>query len=165
MNAFRAVGSVMLYVALLIITMFVVILMLRGTLYVSTVIYPYLILTTSYVMPICGMILFPLSAFKRTRDVAVTGIYICSFLFGAVNWVFGFLVSYDLWGFIGIFIGLFIAGVGVVPVGAIASAWNGEWVLFWNLIIGAVITYGARFYALYKIEQIEKEDCEAEMLA
>jgi tetrahydromethanopterin S-methyltransferase subunit F len=42
-------------------------------------------------------------------------------------WCFGFLVTYVYWGITGILIGVVLAGIGVVPIGMLASVINGEW--------------------------------------
>jgi hypothetical protein len=81
-------------------------------------------------------------------------------------WLFGFLVTYAAWGLIGVFIGLFLAGVGVVPLGMIASGLHGQWDMVWQLVLGIALTWGARGLAMWlatKVDQYEEEKLERAM--
>lgn len=64
---------------------------------------------------------FVLSIFRRTRPW--TGLILIgfSFLLGAATWFYGAAVSFASFGWIGLFLGLFLAGVGVVPLGIIGG--------------------------------------------
>ena len=48
-------------------------------------------------------------------------------------WVLGFLIVYDLWGLVGLVIGLLLGGVGVVPLAALAALTKGAWPLLETL--------------------------------
>ncbi len=52
--------------------------------------------------------------------------------------------------------GLFFAGVGVVPLGMLASAFNDGWGQFWNLLLILVITYATRMYGFWLSEKYEE---------
>src|SRR5438046_9731864 len=52
---------------------------------------------------------------------------IVSYVFGATLWVWSLLLTYTLWGGFWLFIGLFMAGVGVVPLAMIATFFKGMW--------------------------------------
>src|SRR6516165_1723268 len=65
-------------------------------------------------------ILGPLSLIPPARFIAAIGFVIASFVFGAMMWVCGVGVTYDVWGMGGVTIGLMGAGVGIVPVGMLA---------------------------------------------
>jgi hypothetical protein len=157
---FKTITSFLLGIAILISIYVIGALIFEGTAYVVVVILPYLAIATGYVLPVFGIVLFPLTAFRRTRVFAVLAIVACTYLFGALLWCMGFVVTYSYWGFTGIFIGLVLAGVGVVPVALIAAAFHSEWYLVWNLLLGAALVFGGRAFALHKADQIDKEEQE-----
>jgi hypothetical protein len=49
------------------------------------------------------------------------GLAIGSWLFGLTTWTLGVAVTFATYGWIGLLIGLFLAGVGVVPIGIFAA--------------------------------------------
>lgn len=100
-------------------------------------------------------ILLPLAIFKRTRLFAGVVLYLFSYIFGATTWVLGFIVTLSFWGFWGVFIGLLLAGIGVVPLGMIASAINGQWGVFWILSANLVFVIATRAIAISLIEHSE----------
>lgn len=135
-------------------------LIFEGTAYVVAAILPYLATAVTYVLPVFGMVLFPLTAFKLTRKFAIVAIFGCTYIFGAFLWCFGFIVAYSYWGFTGIIIGLVLGGVGVVPVAFVAAIWHGAWNIVFNLVIGSVLVIGGRMFVIYKAEQIDQEELE-----
>ena len=69
----------------------------------------------------------------------------------------GFLWAYNIWGVVGVLVGVFLFGVGVVPVGAIALLFNGMWQHFFALIAAVATMYVCRKYGLYLILKADKE--------
>lgn len=130
-------------------------LFIKGGLWLSATLYPWLVLISVVTFIISILILLPLGIFKRTRGVSAIGLLIASYIFGATTWVWAFLLAYVFWGFMGLFIGLFIGGVGVVPVSMLASIFNGEWAIFGQLILLVVVTFGVRFLSIYIAEKAE----------
>jgi hypothetical protein len=49
-----------------------------------------------------------------------------------------------------------MAGIGVMPLGIAASAFNGNWGTFWLLIFMIVVTYGCRVYAIWLAEKYDE---------
>lgn len=84
-----------------------------------------------------------------TRAWAAMGYLVASYLFGAATWMFGLVITYYLWGGFAVFLGLFIIGVGVVPFGVIAAAMHGYWPTVGSLVVGVVMTFGARALSLF----------------
>ena len=60
------------------------------------------------------VILLPLSMFRRLRPHTGGLLYLSSYLFGLVTWLYGFIVTCALWGGFAVVIGLMFFGVGVV---------------------------------------------------
>jgi hypothetical protein len=75
------------------------------------------------------VLLLPLASFRKTRIVPAYGLYVASFVFGVCGRVSGFMVTYEIWGGVGMFIGLMLGIVGIVPLGIVAASWHSEWVI------------------------------------
>jgi hypothetical protein len=126
-----------------------------GTEWVSARIIPYLVQVALIVFGLCILVLGPLSIFRGTRPVSMNGFVLASYLFGITTWLFGFIAALNYWGWIAVFVGLFLGVVGVVPIGAIASALNSDWDMVGILVIGLVLTYGARSFGLFLASTLE----------
>ena len=59
------------------------------------------------------------------------------------------IVTYALWGGFGLFIGLMLGGVGVVPLAMLATLFKGMWSVFGELILMIVVTVGTRMLGLF----------------
>jgi type IV secretory pathway VirB2 component (pilin) len=53
------------------------------------------------------------------------------------------------WGYGALAVGLIFAGVGVVPVALLAALFHAEWSVLLELVVGIVLTFGARFLGLW----------------
>jgi hypothetical protein len=113
----------------------------------------------SFLSNLCGIsmaisvfILLPLACFRRTRMVAGVTLLVFSYLFGLTTWILGLIVTWAFWGLLGIFIGFLLAGIGVVPLGLIASVLHGRWDLFWILMGNLALVFIPRAFAFFLIE-------------
>lgn len=166
MEAIKTVGAAILGVTVFVAMIFVAVLLIAGTATVAGKVLPFLISATNIGTVFCIVFLLPLSLFRATRIVSVWGFFIASYLFGLGVWMYGFLVTYDLWGGRGVFIGLVLGVVGIVPLGIIAAALKGLWFIAGDLVYGIALTYGARAFALYlavKIDRAAEEAAVAKM--
>lgn len=97
-------------------------------------------------------VILPLGIFKRTRSISGLGLAYSSYFFGAILWLWSLVVVYITWGIIPVIIGLFIAGIGIVPIAAFVFIVNGEWSeLFWITIL-FIITFGSRMLGIYFVD-------------
>jgi hypothetical protein len=71
-------------------------------------------------------VLAPLGIFRRTRGIAGVGLVSASWGLGAILWLYGAMITFTSWGWVGLIIGLFVFGVGVVPMGFLALAQNSD---------------------------------------
>jgi hypothetical protein len=156
MEAIKAAGSVILGLAVLVALVFVGALFVVGAATVSEKALPILNVATVIGMIFCVVILLPLSVFRATRFVAVWGFFIASYIFGVDVWMYGFLVTYDLWGAGGILAGLVLGFVGVVPLGMIAAALNGLWPVVAELAFCIAVTYGSRMFSLFLANSLDR---------
>jgi hypothetical protein len=132
-------------------------LFIRGGVWLSEKLLPILSVVSIYAFLACLFILVPLAVFHPTRGFAGTGLYIASYLFGLSLWMTSLLLAYTLWGITAVFIGLCIAGVGVVPVALLATMFNGFWAAFFSLILMLIATFGSRFMAIYVLTKHDEE--------
>lgn len=91
----------------------------------------------------------------KARGIAGLIIYVSSFVYGLGTWIFGLAATLAIWGWFTVIVGLFLGGVGVVPIGMFAAIFNGEWAIFWTLIINLVLTLGARLIGTMLISSSE----------
>lgn len=109
-------------------------------------IYTFLLPFSSIAFAISLVLLGPLAIWRKTRGVAGAGLYVVSYLFGATTWFLGAAVTFGSFGWIGLIIGFFIFGIGVVPLGIFGAFFKlGINELGISLCVMLVITLAARF--------------------
>lgn len=90
-------------------------------------------------------VLLPMALFKAKRQAAGTYMHFASYVFGLTTWFLGATVTFVTWGWVGLIIGLIIAGVGVVPIGILAAFISlKEPTLGFTLIVMTVIVFATR---------------------
>jgi hypothetical protein len=105
---------------------------------------PWLVLLSILAIGFNVVILLPLAIIPPTRPWAGLGFFISSFIFGITGWFMGLLLTWILWGGLAVIIGLFIMGIGVVPIAMIATLFNGMWLELGLLFLAVVLTFGLR---------------------
>jgi hypothetical protein len=160
-NYIKSIGFVILGLVVLTAVVFVIPVFIAGTTVVAEKVLPFLWVAAYIAMIFCVVVFLPLSLFRRTRIVPIYGFLMASYLFGLGMWLYGFLVTYDLWGEGGVFVGLFLVGIGVVPVAIIAAALKQMWPVVGALIVGLVVTFGARMFAFYLAKTLDRAAQEA----
>jgi len=111
------------------------------------------------------IILLPLAAHHKTQRFAASGLIQASSLFGLTLWVWGLLLTYNLWGGGAVLVGVCLLGVGVVPMAMVATAIAKMWPTFGQLILLSVLAFGTRRIGkkiLLKLQMQEHKIYEAE---
>ena len=108
------------------------------------------------------VILLPLAIFKRTRRFSGTIIFYASYLFGLTTWFLGAAITLSTWGWLALIIGFFLAGVGVVPIGILASFITLKSAsLGISIIVMGIVTYACRMggvaLSVHDSDEYEKE--------
>lgn len=103
------------------------------------------------------LILLPLAIFKKTRLFSGVVMLLSSYAFGLDLWIYSAIAAYVFWGWLAFFIGIFLAGVGVLPIAMLASIFHGDWATFGELVLMTIITFSARFLGIYLIGKAEQE--------
>jgi hypothetical protein len=93
-------------------------------------------------------ILIPLMAIRATRPYAAVTVYTLTFIFGGLTWFYAAHYCRAALGVFWLIVGLFFAGVGVIPVALVGSGLIGDWVNFFWFVFMLAITYGCRLLSL-----------------
>lgn len=128
-------------------------LLLKGMVWVSDKALPWLMTASILALAVCVFVLLPLSLLRRTRGWAGNGYYIASYVFGIMLFAYACIVSYEIWGYTGLIFGLFLAGIGVVPVAFVATIIHGYWPTLGDLTLATVLTYGTRAFGIYLLSK------------
>ena len=96
------------------------------------------------ILLLINIVLLLFAVIPKARSVVGLIIYVSSYVYGLSAWIYGLAVTLALWGWIAVIIGLFLGGIGVVPIGMLAAMFNGQWGALWTLLLTAAITYCAR---------------------
>lgn len=100
------------------------------------------------------ILLAMLSCHPRMRLVCGSWILSTSVVFGVFLWLRGLLVAYALWGIMAVVIGIFMAGVGVVPVAMLACLFKGEWGIALEFCACIGWLFGSRFFGAYQMREL-----------
>lgn len=91
------------------------------------------------------LVLVPMAFVPRLRSTAGSGLFLLSFLFGATTWLLGAGLTFAVWGWVGLILGLLFLGLGVVPLGALGAFFKTDVPEAGLWLIGmAAVTLGAR---------------------
>lgn len=164
MKTLKNIGSVLLGICFILFILTLPVLFIKGALWLTPIVLPWLNLISGITFLVCILVFLPLSIFRRTRAFAGIGLFSASFVFGMSLWFSGFLLTYLFWGALALVIGLFMAGIGVVPMAMLASVLHGEWSVFIGLLLMAFFTFGARILGLHLVEKTENAKQQAWLL-
>ena len=117
---------------------------------------PWLTVASEITIAASLLVLLPLSLLRRTRTFACAAILIASWVLAAVVWLWSVIITYTIWGWIGIIIGIFLAGVGVVPVALLATLVKSFWSVFFELLFMVAFIFGMRAYTVYLAAKIDR---------
>ena len=153
----EGIGGCLLYIGILVVSGFLVLMFFRGAGWLASVILPvsgWITFAAFALVPICLILAIP----RVTRGWGGLGLVLCSYAIGLCLWLWSLVVAYELAGMVWLILGLFMAGVGVVLVAAIAALLHGEWVLLIEIVVGVVIVYVLRIAGNYLVESAEPKD-------
>ena len=126
-----------------------------GSAWASSKLLPWFSVLTWIAFGLVVFVFLPLAIPKATRGFSSISLFIASYVFGATLWMEGLLLTLFIWGIGAVFIGLFIAGVGVVPIAIIATLLKGMWVPLIELVLLTVMTFTSRIGAMSLAESLE----------
>ena len=157
-EVFTGIGGCLIAIVILAAIGLFISLFIHGGAWVSVKVGPWLSWISRLLFIATILILLPLAFFTRTRSLSGNGMIFISYIFELTVWIWGFLFTYILWGKFAVFIGLFLLGIGVVPIGIIALLFNGMWLALGEIIFLTLLAFGTRLFGLYIIEKSTPKD-------
>ena len=109
-----------------------------------THIFDYLLFAACSAVILCTLGMLPVAQAKVSKVGLLCTFLISSYLLGLTTWVLGMLVTLKYLETMGLMIGLSLGIVGVVPLGIVAAAINADWSMVAMILVGVLVTYGAR---------------------
>jgi len=125
--------------ALLILSLFI-----RGGVWFADKILPVLFIFSVAVFIFNIVVCIPLAFFKKTKEFSGKALFLSSYFYGVLLWLGCLVITFKLWGWFGIVLGLILLGVGIVPIAAIATVIAGLWSIVLHIIVLALIIWLAR---------------------
>lgn len=104
------------------------------------------------------LVLLPLAFFKKTKVLSGQILFGTSYLFGITTWFLGAGITFGIFGWFGLIVGLLILGVGVVPLGIIGAFMKINSTLGLVMLAMAATTWGARIGGAYLIAAAKQDE-------
>ncbi len=154
LNILKTPGGMLFALAVAILVFFLAAFLVKGPDFVEYGLMPDLFWFTRLAL-IVSVICVPLAFIPFLRRVARWGYLLSWLVFGITAWVLGFLVTLQLWGVVGVIVGLALAGAGVVLTGILAALIGGAWPTAVELLVLALLAYGTRRFTLHLAAKLE----------
>ena len=151
----KSIGRIIIGIGIFLGIIFLAMFFIKGGVWLGAIVLPWLSIIMRLVFILNVIIFLPLGIFKKTRSVSAFGFVMSSFVYGLTLWFWALLLTCLIWGTRAVFIGLLIAGVGVVPIAVLATALNGQWAVTGEIILFLVLTYGSRMLGFYFAEKVD----------
>lgn len=148
-NFLKSIGSFVLVIGFFILLIFIATFFIKGGVWIGSKVFPWLSIIMWLVFAIDLLIILPLGLFKKTKGASAIGLVVSSYVYGITLWFWALLLTYFIWGTVAVIIGLFIVGVGVVPIAMLATAIKGEWAITGQIVLLIVLTFGSRMLGFY----------------
>lgn len=147
-ETFQGVAGLIKYIVVFVVIAGLLSVLFSGVRFLSGVLIPVLT-AVSFVMFMAMFFMIILSSFvKKYRGITSIALLIFSYFFGVTAWFLGLSSTLYYFGFLWVIIGVFMLGVGVIPIGLLALAVNGQGWNFITLVSLLVLAFQARKWAL-----------------
>ena len=153
-NTAKVIGSLMLWVIGVAIAGLLIALFLGGVVVISKLLEPYLFRGFLLTL-VLGVALVLFALIRQTRPLALLGYMFAEKIMSLILFLHAILITWSFWGAFAVFLGLFLAGVGIVPVAIACMVWNREWAGFWDLIILIICIVGFRGMLLWIAHRLD----------
>jgi hypothetical protein len=161
MQALKSVGQMAFGLACVLLMLAVGAAFVFGATWAAIHLTYYAMWTTFLTLMVCVVLLLPLALFRTTRIASVFGFYIASVVFGACTWLAGLLVTLMQLGGLGVFIGLVLGVLGVVPLGIIGALVHSAWRDAVLLVVGIALTFATRGFSLWLASLVDRQEVKA----
>ena len=148
----RIIKGIAIFIGIFLLAMFFI----KGAVWIDAKILHRLFLVMGIVLILDILIVLPLGIFKKTKMASAIGLIVSSYVYGLTLWFWALNITYIIWGALAVFIGIFVAGVGVVPMAMLATAIKGDWAITGQLVLLLVFTYGSRMLGFYLAQRADE---------
>jgi len=155
-NFLKSIGGFIFGIAILIGIILLAMFFIKGGVWVGSKVLPWLSIIMWILFVVDIIIFLPLGIFKKTKGIASFGFYLSAYVYGLTIWVWSLLLTYFFWGALAVFIGLFIAGIGVIPTAILATALNGELIVTGQIVLLLIFTFVTNMLGNYFAEKAEE---------
>lgn len=152
----KSIGGFIIGIAVFFGIIFLTIFFIKGGVWLGAKVLPWLSIIMWLVFVLDVLIILPLGIFKKTKGASAIGLVISSYVYGLTLWFWALLLTYLIWGTVAVFVGLFIAGVGVVPIAILATAIKSEWAITGQIILLLALTFGSRMLGFYFAQRADE---------
>lgn len=152
----KTLGSIALTVAVFAALLFASVALLKGTTVAAAWALPLLSSIVGFITVLGLPILLLLAGIPTTRFIAGGGFITASYFYGATLWIVAFFFTLETWGWLAVIIGIFMAGVGVVPIAILAGLFHREWSMIGQLLLGVLLTFGCRLFGHFLVAKAEE---------
>lgn len=142
MNTMKSIGGTLLGIAIFIGVIIAIVLFFTLGAKMAFAIAPFISGLAGILFTINLILLF-FAIIPKARGIVGNIIMYSALVYGLSAWIYGLAVTLALWGWLAVIVGVLLGGIGVVPIGMLASIIGGHWDLFWPLLINVVIYFGA----------------------
>ncbi len=156
MDKLKGLGVALLFFTVLAAALVVALAIFRGAGWAAEHLIPWTGIAFWIVVAGCVLLFAPMALFRASRGAAAMGLLLASYFFGFILWLWSFFVTLHLWGVVWTVIGMFFAGVGLVPFAFLAAAFHGTWGLVGNLALMLAATGLTRFASFWVIAKAER---------
>jgi hypothetical protein len=70
-------------------------------------------------------------------------------VFGLLTWLLSFILTYALWGFWAVVLGILLFGGAVVPFALLATMFESMWDAFFTVFVLLAVTFGSRVAGMF----------------
>lgn len=145
-EAAKGLGVVVLGLIAFVLVATIAALLMYGAVWVADWMKTFFWILTKLALIVQILVLLPLSAFRRTRGVSITGMSIARVIYLILAFIASTVLAFQNVGIIGVVFGLMGAGVGVIVVGIVSALINGMWAEAADVALVLVIWYGTGLY-------------------
>jgi len=104
------------------------------------------------------LIFIPMALLRKTRGYAAIGFLISSYIYGLILWFSCLLITYDYWGGVGVAIGLFLMGIGIIPISLLAMLLHADWATLGGTLLMIFLVYGVRLLAAWLVNKVDADE-------
>jgi hypothetical protein len=143
-NSLNTIGCFIVSIAVMVGCFLMLGLFISGGVWIIDKVLPALIIFSMGVFLFNVFVCVPLAFFRRTKEFSGKAFFLSSYFYGVLLWLSCLVITFKLWGWVGIVIGLLLLGIGIVPIAIVATVIAGMWSIMLHIIVLIVVIWLTR---------------------